>query len=363
MTTQNREEHQTVLLDQALDVISQLTQTVKLAFSSATISQGVQPLDQQSVPCASASIRNMRLPVQDPVRMITLVTTLVEKFLPAILGRLEGSIAKGKVIFAVAKGVIKPAIRQISSAFSHPERLEDHQMPANTGVATQKKVLQTTKNLLERLLQVVPTYYLADQNGRPFKTSPFAEVIALWSIEALCSGIMSMKTASTSSITLVSSTLDSAKEARKPINNTIATLIELTGMCLPLMHSSATSGCGSNDGISKNTTSSVATRICDSITQLVAEIDVDVSSEIGAPPAAAILDYTADGKEDDAHNHGPPNTDEQENTMSLWIHLGIDRENMLAMCRLAEGLMIRESQGMGDEVCSGMYAWFESLVR
>jgi hypothetical protein len=280
---------------------------------------------------------------------------------------LEGSIAKGKVIFAVAKGVIKPAIGQISSAFSHPERLEDHQMPANTGVATQKKVLQTTKNLLERLLQVVPTYYLADQNGRPFKTSPFAEVIALWSVEALCSGIMSMKTASTSSITLVSSTLDSAKEARKPINNTIATLIELTGMCLPLMHSSATSGCGSNDGISKNTTSSVATRICDSITQLVAEIDVDVSSEIGAPPPADAekLDYTPDdGKEDDAHNHDPPSsTDKQVNTMSLWIHLGIDRENMLAMCRLAEGLMIRESQGMGDEVCSGMYEWFESLVR
>ncbi|KAJ9119059.1 hypothetical protein QFC22_003550 [Naganishia vaughanmartiniae] len=361
---QNEEEHQNTLLDQALNVVSHLSQALQLAFASAAISQDVPLGNQQTsnILCAPDDSSSERTLVHDPTRMISLVTTLLSRFLPAILGRLEGSIAHGKVIFAVAKGVVKPAMDQISSHFSSTRRIEHWPGLADDGTA--RKFLQTIKELLESLLQVVPTYYLTDQ-GRSGKGSPFVEVIALCSAEALCTGIKSLKVASPTSITAASSTLDTKQPAN---NDAVVALVDLTRQCLPhLSASTSATGCESNSHISKRTGKSVATRICDSITQLVAdmEVEVEVNSSIAAPSpdATVATQHTPNGKESDTDVQGSSNTNKQIKTVPLWTHLGIDRENMLATCRLAEGLMVRECQYIGDEVHGGMYDWLESLVR
>ncbi|KAJ9103289.1 hypothetical protein QFC21_002712 [Naganishia friedmannii] len=366
----NEEEHQTALLDQALDVISQLSQSLQLAYDSATISQGgVHQVDLQNTETLDAADghHNVRTPVQDPTRMVSLVVTLLTRFLPAILGRLQGSDAHGKVIFAVAKGLIRPAIDQITFRFSSTRRMDGQQVVPDGGTLSQKNLLQATKELLEGMLQVVPTYYLADHNDRPGKVSPFAEVIALWSIEALSSGIKTLETASSASIIIEVSTLNNTTQDRDSANDGIATLVELLGRCISRLNSGTTTVYGSNSNIGKRTVKSVATRLCDSITQLVAgmEAAVNLNAAAGSTDAKVDTRPITDRKESDGDHHDSTNfdNDKQMQTMPLWFRLGIDRENMLAMCGLAEGLMVRECQAAGDEMYGGVYEWLEDLVK
>ncbi|KAJ9101479.1 hypothetical protein QFC19_005130 [Naganishia cerealis] len=354
-------DRQNVLLDQALDVISQTTQALRLAYSSVTNTQGSQEPQQNMLqPTCVAEVTHDTVTVKSPNRMVDLVATVLSRFLPAILGRLEGSAAQGKVIFAVAKGVIKPAIEHFRSHFFNTRGLEDGRVHNHQDIMATKRFLHTTKKLLGSLLQVVPEYSLADQIGSPGRYSPFMEMIAFWSTEALCTGIRTLRTSSTTSERAELATLD---ENGNPVNGAIAALVELTGKCLPYLNSSSMNAYApdKDSGAKTNSTvRSVATRVCDSITQLIAELDVDANSSMAAFHGDTQLD-AVDQEEGGTAERILSETHKQ--SASRWVHLGIDRENLLAICRLAECLMVHECQDVGDEAYDGVYGWLENLMR
>lgn len=309
---------------------------------------------------------NSQTNLVDPARMIGLVETLTSRLIPQILGQLQSEEGVGRVIMAVAKGIIKPSIEAITSICAqHPDHIF---YPESDHGDRQNHTLKCVKSLLDHLLQVTAIRSLAFEGSTAQKSSrpffPFAEVVALWSMEALCAFIRGILCEARKDRYALSPT---ARQLEDPSNAVIMTLLQIADRCIEHLpcgdsfRSSHEKRFGTGDG-QENIARYVKTRLCDIITKLIADIEMEV--EVIPAQHLAHGDNTDTTTTQQQEHTGEDSMKGTEPWIGpLWMSVGMKRETMIAICSVAERLMISEyCGGSRGNVVGSVCGWLEELV-
>ncbi|KAJ9095496.1 hypothetical protein QFC20_006639 [Naganishia adeliensis] len=363
-TSLQTEERQTALLHLALDVISQISQVLQLAFTS--YSQNTRMPHPNTDTSLLQTLRAVdgnknQTDFADPARMVGLVEKLVSGLVPDIMERLEDDGAAGHIILAITKAIIHPSVEAITRLHASHRHHTSH--AESEVVKRENQMLGRLKNLLGCLSEVAARHRIEGGGEFSRQFCPFAEVIALHSTKALCAYIRNL-IKQRQDIGINSTTAQQLGGGS--FEDVIATLLQLAGRCfdrLPYMdpNQGAEELHGMND--EDHDAWHVKTRICDHVTKLIDDLQLEVDLPATAVLAFGNLTNTSATQDQDVTGEQALK-DAGEGRGPLWMRMGMKRETMVAICSLGEQWMISEGFERPERaMIHSVYDWLEEFVH
>lgn len=332
------------IMQQSRGFISQLSQIAQLAYT-ASASRNTESGHPGTT---SRTLSSEQHPALDtPIRVIGLVHALLSQLLPPILARL-GDAESQEIIVCVAKEIIKPAIDFIVAICALPSGQTSEEME-------HRPMIDSVTSLLDCLLLVRMsrnTVQSAPDSGESTGILfPFAEVVAVWSTELICTR---MKHAIDQRSNVVTDRIATRRQStiNKSLNALFTTLLGIIGRCVgdpPYSNSSDDVAQDQNmERYQKPCIRLVDTRICDLLTGLIAALDSEgnTSPEAGTGTLFAAGVDTVPRSQDATDNL----TGNSQSSLSLWEEIGLDRGMLVAMGCVAEQMMINEGAEDHDEL-------------
>lgn len=330
------ETHQTILMEQSLKVISKLAQILQVAFSAyhRTV-QDPRQLRAQVTDVPDGHTGS----APDPGELVEQVGKLIAHLVPAIMGRLADDETVGRVVGAVVEGIIKPCIEAVTTlCVVHRQNTPD----------LAERMVGYVRTLLDHLSRVTTERRSCAERMEAERSSdvagyPFADAIALYSTEAICTYVRKLVQ---NSVGISPRAAGDGNEGGST-DRVVPMLVQLAQGSLrlfPYMDGGAGTE-EAQDGVRGDLEGTArryvkTARVCDGITKLAADLQWQVNA-------------TTFAKNDIAPGH-QANSDQQrqasdgrvggenDGVMPLWKCIGMKRETMVALCVLAERFMVWE---------------------
>jgi hypothetical protein len=340
-------------MEQSLKVISKLSHVLRLALS--TYRRNIQA--NHGIPQSQSQVNgdDKRTGSADAVEMVGLVERLVSQLVPQVIRRLQHE-EKGRFVLAVAKGIIKPCIEAITTTYSG--RRQQSSPAQSRHVEADERMLACIQSLLNALSRSAATTAgatVAEPPSRP--VYPFAETVSLQCTEALCIFVRDFMQ-HRQDIDIGSTTCQRFETGFTHM--VIVTMVQLAQGCFEHLLPTDMTRAEDQDGTGERerAASKVRTRVCDHLTNVAADLQLEV--EVVAENHSATSNHT----DDDKTQQGTSNGQDQGHMEPLWIRMGMKRETMVAICRLAEHMMIGEyREDSGESMMGGVYDWLEMVLE
>lgn len=205
---------------------------------------------------------------------------------------------------------------------------------------------------------------------------PFAEIISLWSTDMICAKVTHVMIQYSEETTALSPSHQRSIED-PAFNHLIDTLLGVIDRCI--RYPSECILCSSNSGstsqyhtdhISESCQQKpslsrlVNTRICDLLTRLVAKLDSEVGIASGIKPQAAPkVNKIRSPDSQVCLESVTRNTKPAKSNRALWKNIGLERRSVLAMCCLAEQMMIDEgAENCEDSTQEEWLSWMKEMI-
>lgn len=297
----------------------------------------------------------------DPARMVGLVEKLVSGLVPDIMERLEDDDAADHIILAITKAIIQPSVEAITRLHaSHRHHTSQGSMKYVNGG---DRMLGRLKSLLGCLSEGAARHRIEGGGEFSRQFCPFAEVIALHSTKALCAFIRNLIQQRQD---IGNNSTTAQQLGGGSFEDVIATLLQLAGRCsdrLPYMDPNQVAdelhAMNEEDHVAWH----VKTRICDHVTKLIDDLQLEV--DLPATVVLAFGNLTNTSATQDQNVTGEQALEDSgEGRGPLWMRMGMKRDTMVAICSLGEQWMVSEGfEGPERAVIQSVYDWMKEFVH
>lgn len=343
------------LMEQARNIVSQLSQVSCLAFS-ATVPQNLQ-LGKDEVVFGTSPFEGQTT-LGSPAKIIGLLESLLSRLLPPLFARL-GSVEAREITLAVANGIIKPIVNALIAVCALPSGQDDAEQP---------RMVDRVTSLLHSLLPISSARTCAQSasvSANSAETSfPFAEMISLWSTDLVYAKVMH-SIDQDSKDTTRRATIDQQSIKNPTLNALINTILGIVGRCIRYPFGVASSDYQADDQMPEKAHQGsyirlVNTRICDKLTRLIAELGSEIGTASQTEPAPCSSANASTSLP--IHDVEESVTGNPKLGRALWESIGLEKGTWLAMCCVAEQMMISEEAEIGAENLSGSsVGWLEEI--